>query len=537
MAPLEVESTKIEDMVSARSLGSIANVEDAFKSGKQKMTFYVIFACITGAIAGLLFGFDQNIFNMILAQEDFRTYFKLPLLEGGCGPDAPKDPTWVANKLSMINGFYPLGCALTAPFAGAISDRIGRYKTLWIGMLVFFLGASIQTGANSHGMLVAGRLIAGGSVGVLSAVAPVFISELSPAHLRGSLGTLFQLGLTFGALFSSIWCMIIQKTVGDAPGYGWRIEAGMQLVIGLLMALSLVFCPESPRWLAKAGYTDKAKATLKKLRGKESKEVTEAELAEILAEVEAEKETPAGIKDLFTKRVRLATMVALSIPILQQLTGINVFMTYSATIYNNLCLDGSMLTLMQNVVNFLATFTSLYLSDGVGRKKILMIASSLICLFLVIASIVLWTVNLELHPAAGYGYYVLVLLYTICFAMAWGPNGWIIPTEVYPLRLRGKGAGLATCNNWWFSFIVIYTSPLGINSPLGAAGLMVIYAICMFVTVPLLHYLMPETKNVPLEEMEAKFDKPFKQYVEDNKSDLRQRKKEEDNYPSDQSKV
>merc|ERR1711977_463871 len=271
---------------------------------------------------------------------------------------------------------------------------------------------------------------------------------------------------------------------------------------------------------------DKAKATLKKLRGKESKEVTEAEI-----------ETPAGIKDLFTKRVRLATMVALSIPILQQLTGINVFMTYSATIYNNLCLDGSMLTLMQNVVNFLATFTSLYLSDGVGRKKILMIASSMICVFLVIASIILWTVNLELHPAAGYGYYVLVLLYTICFAMAWGPNGWIIPTEVYPLRLRGKGAGLATFNNWWFSFIVIYTSPLGINSPLGAAGLMVIYAVCMFVTVPLLHYLMPETKNVPLEEMEAKFDKPFKQYVEDNKSDLRQRKKEEDNYPSDQSKV
>merc|ERR1719191_2475416 len=130
----------------------------------------------------------------------------------------------------------------------------------------------------------------------------------------------------------------------------------------------------------------------------------------------------------------------------------------------------------------------------------LLIVSGMIAVLLAATAGIMWGVDMEQHVSGAYVIAVLVCLYTICFAVAWGPNGWIIPTEVYPLRLRGKGAGLATCNNWWFSFIVIYTSPLGINSPLGAAGLMVIYAVCMFVTVPLLHHLMPETKNVPLEE-------------------------------------
>jgi len=360
-------------------------------------------------------------------------------------------------------------------------------------------------------------------VGILSAVVPVFISELAPAHLRGGLGTLFQLGITFGALFASIWCIIIQKTM-SGTSYGWRVEAGMQLVIGLFMALGLLFCPETPRWLAKANHTDKAKTTLKKLRGKESEEVTEAEMAEIVAEVETEKSYNAGIKDLFANKVRLATMVALSIPVLQQLTGINVFMTFSATIYNNLCLDGNTLTVFQGLVNFIATFSSIYFSDHVGRKKILMIASGLIATLLTISSVILWTVNMEVHIAGGYGFYVIVLLYTICFAMAWGPNGWIIPSEVYPLRLRGKGAGLSTCMNWALTFVVAYTTPLAINSPLGAPGYLIIYAAVMAFTVPLLNFMMPETKDVPLEEMEAKFDKPMGEYIKANAVDLRQRK-------------
>ncbi len=123
-----------------------------------------------------------------------------------------------------------------------------------------------------------------------------------------------------------------------------------------------------------------------------------------------------------------------------------------------------------------------------------------------------------------YAIAVLVCLFTTMFALAWGPNGWIIPSEVFPLRLRGKGAGCATFFNWFFCFIVMYTTPQTVNSALGAEGLYIIYGVIMLLAMPILWFLMPETSNVPLEEMEDKFNKPFGQYVRDNASDLRRRK-------------
>mmetsp|Transcript_9553 Transcript_9553/g.24441 ORF Transcript_9553/g.24441 Transcript_9553/m.24441 type:complete len:547 (-) Transcript_9553:1127-2767(-) len=517
-----LEAVKLDDMVSARSLGSLASVGEVFHAGRQKLTTFAVFACITGAFAGLLFGFDQNVFNMIVAQDDFREFMGFPFAQEGCGRDAPQDPAWVSSKISGILGFYSLGAAFLAPFAGSISDRFGRYKTLWVGMLAFFLGASLQTGATGYSMLVAGRLIAGASIGILSGTVPVFISELAPHHLRGGLGTFFQCGIVTGALLASLWNMLIQGTVHTANA--WRIQAGLQIVLGGFMAIGLAFVPETPRWLAKSGQTDKARSTLAKLRGEACAEVTEAEMKEIEAEVEAEKACTASIFDLFSKQVIFATMVGLGIQLLQQLTGMNVFMSYSTTIFNNLCLNGNAFTIAQSLVNFFATFGAIYLSDKFGRKKMLMGASSVMFAVLIISAGLGWGIDMERNVVAAYAIAVLICIFTVAFASAWGPNGWIIPSEVFPLRLRGKGAGCATFVNWFFCFIVMYTTPLVVNSSMGAEGLYVIYGIIMALAIPALLFLMPETSGVPLEEMEAKFNKPFGDYVKDNAQDLRRRK-------------
>merc|ERR1712072_1360281 len=218
----------------------------------------------------------------------------------------------------------------------------------------------------------AGRLVAGASVGVLSSVVPVYIGELAPHLLRGGLGSLFQVGITGGALFSSIWCYIIQAALPPSSGFTWRIEVCFQLVFGLAMGVCMLFIPESPRWLCKSGQTDKARQVLKKLRGETSEEVTDAEMREIEVEVELESTYTGGVKDLFTKEVRLATMVALVIPIMQQFTGVNVLMGFSSIIFDGLCMNGSAVTLAQNVVNFVATWTAvLFFADRVGRKKML----------------------------------------------------------------------------------------------------------------------------------------------------------------------
>jgi len=525
-ASVQMKAMAVEQVVSTRSLGSLASVQDMFKGAKQKLTFYAIMAIVVGSMAGLLFGFDQNLLNLVLDEDDFRRQMEMPLAPEVCGPNGvtgASDPIWVANRKGLIQALYPIGCAAASPFAGALNDRFGRFKTLWLGMIIFFIGAGIQTGATGYPMLLAGRLIAGGSVGIMSSVVPVYVSELAPHHLRGGLGSLFQVGITFGAFFSSVWCMIAKAAVPDGADYLWRIEAGFQLVIGLCMAFGMCFIPESPRWLFKSGQAHKAKAVLAKLRGSASEEVTNMEMKEIEDEVEAEKHMNGRITELFSKKVRLATLVALTIPMLQQFTGVNVLMGFSASIFNEMCIDGNTVTLVQNAVNHLATWTAvLYWSDNVGRKKMLVATSGFIFILWVIGCTVMWTVDYTQSRPAAYGIAFLNCVYAATFAVAWGPNGWVIPNEVLPLRLRGKGSGVATFNNFFFTFVVMYTAPIA-QATIGFAGNMMIYACLMALAVPALWFFLPETKGVPLEEMEAKFDLPLKEYVRNNASDLRRR--------------
>merc|ERR1712057_48602 len=188
-------------------------------------------------------------------------------------------------------------------------------------------------------------------------------------------------------------------------------------------------------------------------------------------------------------------------------------------------MNGSAVTLAQNVVNFVATWTAvLFFAHRVGRKKMLIGTSAFIFLIWLIGCIVMWTIDINTNHHAVYGIAVLNCIYVATFAVAWGPNGWVIPNEVLPLRLRGKGSGFATFNNFFFNFVVSFTSSYAINSSMGFAGNMMLYACLMLVSAPILWFMMPEAKGVPLEEMEAKFNKPLKEYIKANATDLRKRK-------------
>merc|ERR1711907_646814 len=158
------------------------------------------------------------------------------------------------------------------------------------------------------------------------------------------------------------------------------------------------------------------------------------------------------------------------------------------------------------------------------RKKSLIGTSLFIFLIWITGCSVMWSMDVNNSVPGGIAIATLTSIFTATFATAWGPNGWIIPNEVLPLRLRGKGSGFATFNNFFFNFVVSFTSPFAINSSMGFAGNMMLYACLMLVSAPILWFMMPETKGVPLEEMEAKFNKPLKEYIKANATDLRKRK-------------
>ena len=458
---------------------------------------------------------------MVINQDDFRSFIGWPQFKAG-----ESDPKWVASQISMLVSFYPLGCAVTAPFAGWIADRFGRWKTMFGGVVVFLVGAIMTTAAQEWNVLIAGRFLTGFAIGILSCVVPLFMSEIAPVHMRGSLITTQQIAITFGAMLSSIWCIIVQKTVGTPQGgWAWRLEFAMQCLLVSGMGLGLIIMPESPRWLVNNGHADKARALLKKLRGAKGEEATNREMEEIEEEAKDYAAQNGSWLELFSRKVVFATLVGCLVPIFQQLTGINAMMTQSSSIYSAMCLPGKSMTLVMNAVNFLATFGSIFTTDKLGRKRLLLLSSGAIFLFLMGFAGINWGINVSQNAPAAYGVLVLSYLYIIAFANAWGPLGWIIPAEVFPLRVRGKGVGLATFFNWMGNFAVTFITPIAINGTLGVGGYMAVFACLMgFIVAPSVFFLFPETKNVPLEEMEAHFDKPFGEYVRSNATDLVRRR-------------
>jgi len=506
---------------SVRSLGSLASVED-LKSGRQGLTIFVLSSVLISAISGVLFGFDMGFTNMVVHQDDFRTFLNWPLYQSGT-----KDPMWVANKIGQLNSFYPLGCAISAPFAGWISDRFGRWKTMFGGVVAFIMGAIMMTAANGWNVLFAGRFFTGVGIGILSMVVPLFMSEIAPVHMRGSLITVQQIAITFGSVFASVWCLIVQKAVSvEAGGWGWRLQFGMQLILVAIMAVGLIIMPESPRWLVNNGHVDKARALLKKLRGSKGEEATNKEMEEIEEEAREHKEANDGsFLELFGSKVIFATIIACFIPLGQQMTGVNNYMTMSSTIYSNMGLDGNMMTLYQNIVVHLAVYPALFTIERIGRKLPLLVSCGVIAVLLATSSIIGWTTDLFSNKAAAYTTVVLAWASICVFQQAWGPFGWAIPAEVFPLRVRGKGVGVATFFNWIGTFAVTMGSPLALNSAMGNDGYNMLFASLMVVIVsPCLIFLLPETKNVPLEEMEAKFDKPLGEYMRSNATELIRRK-------------
>jgi len=506
---------------SVRSLGSLASVED-LKSGRQGLTVFVMSSVLISAISGVLFGFDNGFTNYVVHQDDFRSFLGWPLFHAG-----QHDPTWVAGQMSQLNSFYPLGCAVTAPFAGWISDRFGRWKTMLGGVVLFFVGAIMMTAANGWNVLIAGRFLTGFAIGVLSMVVPVFMSEIAPVHMRGSLITVQQIAITFGSLFANVWSLIVQKAVSvEEGGWGWRLQFGMQLVLLSIMAVGLIIMPESPRWLVNNGQADKARALLKKLRGSKGEEATNKEIEEIEEEAREHKGANDGsFLELFGSKVIFATLIACFIPLGQQMTGVNNYMTMSSTIYSNMGLDGNMMALGMNILGHLAVYPALFTIERIGRKVPLLVTSGAIAAIMAMMAIIGWTTDPFSNKPAAYTAVVLSWIYFAVFQNAWGPMGWAIPAEVFPLRVRGKGVGIATFFNWFGNFAVTMGSPLALNSAMGNNGYNMLFACLMlFIVSPCLIFLLPETKNVPLEEMEAKFDKPLGEYMRSNATELIRRK-------------
>ena len=442
----------------------------------------LVLVTLVAATGGFLFGYDTAVING--ANQYLTAHFGLtPAQEGFAGASAI------------------LGCIPGAMAAGFISDRFGRKKVLFLCAILFGLSALLSAVPRTFGEFLVARFIGGLGIGACSMVCPVYVSELAPARKRGSLGTLFQLGIVIGiflTLFINAW---IQGRGDEAWNTvaGWRWMFGAEVAPALLLLALLFLAPESPRWLIQAGREEEARRILAGVGGAAHAHQEIGAVREVLAQEEGR------FRELFAPRFRVPLLVAVGLMAVSQFSGINAIMYYSTKIFTTAGIgvqDAFLASVIVGLVNVCFTFVALAFVDRAGRRPLLLIG-------LAVQVAALSTVGaLFAAGVGGIALLVAILAFIAAFAMALGPIPWIVCSEVFPTKIRGRAMSLATFVIWTSCYAVAQTFPILNDHPaIGPAKTFLVYAACSLAGFLFVLLRLPETKGRTLEQIEQGWGK------------------------------
>jgi sugar porter (SP) family MFS transporter len=451
--------------------------EGALSADEKRAHRNVVATAAIAGLGGLLFGYDTGIIAsaLLFVKKDF----DLGSFEQG-----------------MVVSAVPVGAIFGAAVAGVAADRLGRRYVIISAAVVFIIGALLSAAAPGLAVLVLARVLLGVAVGLASANAPVYISEVAPPEDRGRLVSYFQLSVTVGILVAYLVGLAFSGIDG------WRWMLGLGAVPALALGIGMLEMPQSPRWLVMVGQDYAARKVLERIRRDDEEAITE-ELKEIRGSLEAE---PGGWRDLLQPAVRAALLVGVGLAVLQQVTGINTVIYYAPTIIQFTGVNGNSAAIVASlgvgVINIAATLVALRLIDQRGRRPLLMVGVTGM-------SIALFVLGLAFLGDAGSTFIsavaiISLMAYVAAFAISLGPVFWLMNSEIYPLNVRSKAAGVGTMANWTSNFAISLTF-LPLINLLSRTGAFWVYAAVGLFTLWFCWKLVPETKDRELEQIEAIF--------------------------------
>jgi SP family arabinose:H+ symporter-like MFS transporter len=370
-----------------------------------------------------------------------------------------------------------------------MSDRYGRRPVLFVAGILFCISALGAAFPTLLWQLLLARVLGGLAIGTASLIAPLYISEIAPAHVRGRLVTLNQLAIVIGILVAFISNYALARLSHD----NWRWMFGLGAIPAVALCISLVWIPESPRWLLQRGRRDHARAALQQIS---PGTVVESALTEISRAISEE---TGSYLELLSRSLRKPLVLSIMLAVIQQVTGINTVLYYGAIVFAEHAGASAGQAVGMNVlvglVNLVFTVGALLLIDRLGRRPLLLTATAGmgLCL-LAFAAMLRW---LPGHSAL---LLVSVLGYVACFAVGLGSGVWVCLAELFPNHIRGRAMSVATMVLWLTVSLVTATF-LSLIKLLTAPGVFLGYALLCAASFIYIYLRLPETKNRSLEEI------------------------------------
>lgn len=463
---------------------------------KPAVNSYVVLISVVATIGGFLFGFDSGVINGTV--DGLSQAFNSDSVGTGF------------NVASML-----LGCAAGAFFAGRLADLYGRRSLLLVAAVCFFIsawGSGIATGSLEF---IIYRVIGGIAVGAASVIAPAYISEVAPAHIRGALISIQQIAIIVGLTAAFLSNYALAGNAGGSTaefwwGYeAWRWMFWIEMFPAFVFFVALLLIPESPRFMVLKGQLEAAERVLGRLLGKA---LGKSKVKEIQSSLEADDNQPkfSDLLDGETKKVRKIVWVGIGLAVLQQLVGINVVFYYGAVLWQSVGFaesDALLINIVSGSVSILACLITLMIIDRVGRRPFLLFGSigMAICLATVAIAFSGASVGengLELSDTSGTIALIAANAYVFLFNMSWGPVMWVMLGEMFPNQIRGSGLAVAGLGQWTANFAITMTFPVLLTS-VGLAGAYGLYAFFAALSVLFVLKMVHETKGLELEEMEG----------------------------------
>lgn len=448
---------------------------------------YVYSLCCIATLGGVMFGYSTGVISGTV--DSIQAYFHLD----------PSQTGWVVSSIFV-------GCILGSLAAGRLAERLGRKPVLLLATLAFALSAVGSTFADSFLLFSAARIVAGLGIGLAGTVAPMYMSEISPARIRGKASGIFNLSLVGSQTLVFLINYLIGRGMSEVwlIDEGWRWMMGAQFVPVIMMLICTFILPESPQWCINHQQGERALRVLKKIYP----DLNERETLEIIRVRQKPQDASKGNHSLSaiwqTPVLRYALMVGCAIAVLQQLTGASIVMYFAPMILNTGDVSKDTLlfqTIFIGLLNAVGAFVAMNLYDRFGRLPVMKLGTlGSICALLLLS----WSM---LHQQSGYLAITSALLFMVTFAISWGAGCWVLIAEIFPPRIKSYGMGLAVSLMWIFNFLVTQFFPVlnqihALQQAFHGAFSFWVFAILNLFCLVFLVRFVPETRGVALDDIE-----------------------------------